>query len=278
MSPTPSAHPKVAIVTGASAGIGNATAQRLMAAGYHVVAAARRVDAMADLAAAGATVLRMDITVEADVEALVQHVEQLGGADVLVNNAGYGLYGAVEDIPIAEARRQFEVNLFGLAHLTQRVLPGMRARGAGTIVNVSSVGGKVYTPLGAWYHATKHALEGWSDALRFEVAPFGVRVVIIEPGGILTEFEGVMASPMLTYSGEGPYGPLAHAMAKQAATMYRSPRISPPSVIADVIARAVQAKRPRTRYAAGHMARVILFLRRWLSDRAFDAVLRSQAK
>src|SRR5262245_52781560 len=154
---------KVAIVTGASSGIGESTARRLRALGYTVYAAARRVDRMAGLAADGIRVVRLDVTDDASMSALVDHVvAESGRIDVLVNNAGYGSYGAVEDVPLAEARRQFEVNVFGLARLTQLVLPHMRRQGAGRIVNISSIGGKIHEPLGGWYHATKFAVEGLS--------------------------------------------------------------------------------------------------------------------
>lgn len=265
----------VALVTGASSGIGHATARRLAEDGHTVYAAARRVDRMADLAAVGVRPIAMDITDPAQVEAAVARIEaEAGGVDVLVNNAGFATYGAVEDTPIADARAQFEVNLFGLALLTQRVLPHMRARKFGRIINISSIGGKIYTPMGAWYHATKHALEGWSDALRLELEPFGVDVVIIEPGLILTEFGDVMSGPLLARSGAGPYGEQARKVAKATARSYAPGGGSPPSVVADAIARAATARRPATRYAVGHLARLILFVRRWTSDRIFDWVIR----
>jgi len=164
----------VALVTGASSGIGKETVKKLLEAGYTVYAAARRVEKMNDLADLGASILKMDVTDRVSIEAGVTNI--LYGErsiDVLVNNAGYGSYGAIEDVPLEEVRRQFEVNIFGLARLTQLVLPGMREKRFGKIVNVSSMGGKIYTPFGGWYHATKHALEGLSDSLRLETAPFG---------------------------------------------------------------------------------------------------------
>ncbi|MEM6431987.1 MAG: SDR family NAD(P)-dependent oxidoreductase, partial [Deinococcota bacterium] len=150
---------QIALVTGASSGIGKATAKQLLADGLTVYVAARRVEKMDDLKELGAIPLKMDITQDDDIRAVVDTItQQNGGVDVLVNNAGYAIYGAVEDIPIEDARRQFEVNIFGLARLTQLVLPHMRDKRAGKIINISSVGGKIYTLLGAWYHATKHAL------------------------------------------------------------------------------------------------------------------------
>ncbi|TAA36365.1 SDR family NAD(P)-dependent oxidoreductase [Pseudoxanthomonas winnipegensis] len=261
----------IILVTGASSGIGKATARKLLQQGHTVYVAARRVEAMQDLQAQGAIPLRMDITQEADVAAVVERIQKENGAlDVLVNNAGYAIYGSVEETSIDDARAQFEVNLFGLARLTQLLIPAMRERGRGTIVNISSMGGKIYTPLGAWYHATKRAVEGWSDALRIELKAFGIDVVVIEPGIIATEFGDVMTQPMLDRSGHGPYGKLAHAIAGSKSPM------SQPNVVADAIARAVQARRPKTRYVAGNLARPLMFVRKYFGDRVYDRLIMSQ--
>lgn len=265
------------LITGASSGMGEATAEKLLDEGHTVYAAARRLEAMRDLEERGATALRMDITEEEDVAAVVDRItDERGGVDVLVNNAGFGLYGAVEDVPLEEARYQFEVNLFGLARLTRLVLPGMRKRGGGRIVNVSSMGGRIYMPLGAWYHASKHALEGWSDSLRVELAPFGIDVVVVEPGIIATEFGDVMVEPMLEHSGDGPYADLARRMAEATRESYRPENATAPSRVAEVIARAVGADRPKTRYVVGRMARPLMTARKWLGDRIFDRLLTSQ--
>ena len=196
-----------------------------------------------------------------------------GGIDVLVNNAGYGSYGAVEDVPIDEARRQFEVNLFGLARVTQLVLPRMRDNGFGKIVNVTSVGGKIYSPFGAWYHATKHALEGWSDALRIEAAGFGIDVIIVEPGGIKTPWGEIATANLRETSGSGVYAAGVAKTAEGMRKLYEGKQLSDPSVIARTIVQAVTAARPRTRYAAGYMARSVLLLRWLLPDRLFDRVI-----
>ena len=173
-----------------------------------------------------------------------------------------------------EARYQFEVNLFGLGRLTQLVIPGMREKKAGKIINVSSAGGKVFVPLGAWYIATKHALEGWSDCLRFELKPFNIDVVVIEPGAIATEFEDVMVAPMLERSGEGPYAPMAQAMAKATSEMASNPKASsPPSVITKVIVDAIKAARPKTRYVAGKYAKSLIFTRKWFGDAVYERAL-----
>ena len=270
---------KVALVTGASSGIGKAIAERLAREGYSVIAAARRTDRMKDLEALGIETHALDVSKEDSIAALVDHIGRKHGAvDVLVNNAGFGLYGAVEDIPQADARYQLEVNLFGPARLIQLLLPAMREKRAGTIVNMSSIGGKIFTPLGAWYHATKHALEGFSDCLRMELAEFNIDVVIVEPGAILTEFGSVLEDGLMKNSGQGPYAGTARNFAKAAKRAYEQKVGSPPSVIADVVAQAVRAKRPKTRYAAGKYAGMLLFIRKWFSDRFFERVIGSMAK
>ena len=267
----------VALVTGASSGIGKATARQLLDDGLTVYTAARRLPKMNELEDLGAHALPMDITVDSDIRRVVETIGQRdGGVDVLVNNAGYATYGAVEDTSIDEARRQFEVNLFGLGRLTQLVLPHMRKQGSGTIINVSSMGGKIYTPLGAWYHATKHALEGWSDCLRLELEPFGIDVVIIEPGIIATEFGDVMSGPLMERSGNTAYSELAKNVSQSTKESYEKGNGIPPSVIADTISRAVAAGKPRTRYAKGHLAKPLILLRCILSDRLFDKLIMSQ--
>ncbi|MBB5856929.1 oxidoreductase [Amycolatopsis umgeniensis] len=261
---------KVALVTGASAGIGEATALALQEAGYTVYGAARRVERMAGLAERGIKILEMDVTDDASMVAGVERIiEESGRIDVLVNNAGYGSYGAFEDVPLSEGKYQFEVNLFGLARLVQLTTPHMRAQGSGKIVNVSSIGGKIYEPLGGWYHSTKFAVEGLSDSLRLELKPFGVDVVVIEPGAIKTEWGGIAVENLLKTSGDTAYAPQAKALAK---FFGQAERGSHPKVIADVIVKAVRARRPKTRYAAGLGAKPILFVRRVLPDRAFDAL------
>ena len=268
---------RTVLITGASSGIGKATAKKLIAEGYTVYTAARRVEKMDDLKELGCVPLKMDITKEEDISAAVNRIRgDRGGVDILINNAGFGTQGSIEETSLDDARYQFEVNLFGLARLTQLVLPSMRENRFGKIVNISSIGGKMYVPLGGWYHATKHALEGWSDCLRTEVQQFGIDVVIVEPGAIGTEFNDVFVGPMLERSGDGPYRDLAHGIANYAREMEERPNgSSPPSVIADTIVKALKARRPRTRYAAGKMAKPILFARRWASDRVFDRLIGS---
>jgi len=244
-----------------------------------VYGAARRVERMRDLVEAGGHAVELDVTEEAQVREVVARVlEEAGRIDVLVNNAGYAVYGAVEDTSLDDARRQFEVNLFGAAAVTKAVLPAMRAQRSGRIINVSSMGGKVHSPLGAWYHSSKHALEGWSDCLRIETAQFGIDVVIVEPGAIATEFGSVLEQPMLERSAEGAYGAMTKAVALSTKATYEKGGSSPASVVADTISKAIVVRRPNTRYVVGKYARPLLFMRRWLSDRLFDAIIMSQVK
>lgn len=270
---------KVILITGASSGIGHETALQLIKEGNIVYGAARRTDRMQDLKSASGHVLTMDMTDDQSmVEGVKKVIEEQGKIDVLINNAGYAIYGAVEDIKIEDARREFEVNLFGLGRLTQLVLPHMREAKSGKIINISSMGGKMYTPLGAWYHAAKHAVEGWSDCLRLETKQFGIQVVVIEPGAIATEFGDVMTAPMIETSGKGPYAKLVDSLVAASKKSYEKGGSSPASVIARVISKAVRARKPRTRYAKGKYAKPMLFIRRYFSDRFFDRVIMSQVK
>jgi len=271
---------KVALVTGASAGIGKSIAQRLLADGWTVYGGARRVEQMADLAAQGARILSLDVTDEASMKAAVDALLAAEGRlDALVNNAGYGSYGALEEVPLAEARRQFEVNVFGLMRLTQLVLPAMRAAGSGTVVNVSSMGGRIWMPIGGWYHATKHALEVLSDVLRVEARPFGVRVVVVQPGAIESEWAGIAAGHLEATARGSAYSELIGPMAS---VLRNYGTAASPAVIADVVSRALSTRSPRRRYAAPMNAKAFLFLRWLLPDAAWEwliaATIRSMAR
>jgi len=265
---------KTALVTGASSGIGEETARTLHKLGYTVYAAARRTDRLKQLTAIGIHALTMDVT---DDESMSSGIEQIiaetGRIDILVNNAGYGSYGAIEDVSLDEARRQFEVNVFGLGRLTQLVLPHMRAQRSGTIINISSMGGRLTTPLGGWYHATKYAVEALSDALRMETAPFGIDVVVIEPGGIRTEWSGIAADHLEETAEGSAYASQIKAVANSMRSESTNKRQSPPSVIADTVEKIVTARKPRTRYVVGFAAKPLVTLRRILPDRAFDRVI-----
>lgn len=270
---------RVALVTGASSGLGNAFAQALLAEGLVVYVAARRLERMDELVQLGAIALQLDITRDEDVAKAAERIHrEHGGVDVLINNAGFGLYGAMEDTCIEDAQYQFEVNLFGTARITRALLPYMREQHAGKIINISSMGGKMYTLLGSWYHASKHAIEGWSDCLRLELAPFGIEVVIIEPGVIDTGFSDVLIAPMLERSGSGAYRDMANDVARATEASYAEGQASDPQVIVELIMKAVRARKSRTRYVAGKYARLLMFIRKWFGDRIFDKVVMSTIK
>lgn len=266
--------PKTALVTGASSGMGEEIARTLHKLGYTVYAAARRTDRLKQLTAIGIHALTMDVT---DDESMSSGIEKIiaetGRIDILVNNAGYGSYGAIEDVSLDEARRQFEVNVFGLGRLTQLVLPYMRAQRSGTIINISSVGGRLTNPLGGWYHASKHAVEALSDALRMETAPFGIDVVVIEPGGIRTEWPGITADHLEGTAEGSAYASQIKAVANSMRSESTNKRQSPPSVIADTVEKIVTARKPHTRYVVGFGGKPLVILRRILPDRAFDRVI-----
>ena len=268
---------KVALVTGASSGIGRETAILLAQQGFIVYGAARRLEKMEQLKQKGIKLLAMDVTDEASMaEGVKAILAAESRIDVLVNNAGYGSYGALEDVPLSEARYQFEVNIFGMARLSQLILPHMRAQRSGRIINISSIGGKLGEPHGAWYHATKYAVEGLSDSLRMELKEFGIDVVIIEPGAIVTEWATIAREHMLKTSGNTAYGALTQ---KHAAMFARADKAgSPPVVVARTIVKAITTQRPKTRYATGGGAKIILFVRKILSDRMFDKLILSMMK
>ncbi len=272
----PSIQGKTVLVTGASSGIGKSTAEELLKTGAKVYVAARRVEKMDDLAAKGAVPVSMDITNEESIKTGINSIlNKESSIDILVNNAGYGSYGTIEDVPIEEAKRQFEVNIFGLARITQLVLPGMRKNRYGKIVNISSMAGKIYSPFGGWYHATKHALEGLTDCLRLETKGFGIDAIIIEPGGIKTDWGIIAAENLKKTSAEGAYAESAVLSADRLEKMYRGGSLSDASVVSGTILKAIKAKRPKTRYATGHMAGSSIFLRKILSDRIFDIMISS---
>jgi NAD(P)-dependent dehydrogenase (short-subunit alcohol dehydrogenase family) len=273
---------KAVLITGCSSGIGRATALRLLSSGSTVYATARRPEAIADLADAGARTLALDVTDEESMRAAVQRVEDDEGAiGVLINNAGYSQSGAVESVPMEAARRQFETNVFGLVRLTQLVLPKMREQRFGKIVNVGSMGGRLTFPGGGWYHATKHSLEALSDALRFEVRGFGIDVILLEPGLIVTEFGEAAGASMSEVSGadNDPYAEFNAAVGSITKGAYDGPmrRLGAgPERVAAVIERALRRRRAPARITITPSAKITIGLRRVLSDRAWDAAMRGQ--
>lgn len=271
--------PKVVLITGCSSGIGEATALYLVKRGWRVCATARKAESLGKLAAAGCRTLALDVTDEASMQQAVAAVTAAeGGIGVLINNAGYSQSGALETLTPAQLREQFDTNVFGLMRLTQIVLPGMRAQGAGRIVNISSMGGKLTFPGGGAYHAAKHAVEALSDALRFEVQGFGIDVIVIEPGLIRTGFADAARKTIAGATGNGPYDAFNDAVAIATKDVYEKGPLSwlggKPIHVARVIAGALQASRPRPRYTVTASASLLLFMRRWMSDRAWDNFLK----
>lgn len=276
---------KAVLITGCSSGIGRATARRLAAAGWTVYATARRPESIADLEAVGCRTLALDVTDEDSMVAAVRAVEQTHGAvGVLINNAGYSQSGAIETVPVEAVRRQFETNVFGLARLTQLVLPRMRDQRWGKIVNLGSMGGRLVFPGGGWYHATKYALEAVSDALRFEVRGFGIDVILLEPGLITTEFaQAATASMEEAAAGDGaagdPYAQFNATVASATQGAYEGPlRLfgAGPERVAKVIERSLRRRRAPTRVTITPSAKLTIPTRRLLPDRAWDALMRAQ--
>ena len=267
---------RAALITGCSTGIGRATALALLAKGFTVYATARRLESIEDLAALGCRTLTLDVTSEESMVAAVAAVEaEHGHVEVLVNNAGYALQGPVEETSLDAVRAQFETNVFGLTRLCQLVLPGMRAARSGRIVNIGSMGGRFTFPGGAFYHASKHAVEAISDALRLEVAPFGVHVALVQPGPVVSAFvDSAVDSVDVT---DGPYAEFNQQLVDRYRQAYDGSssnlEISPEKV-ADVIASAATSSRPRSRYAVGAMAKTLITTRRLLPDVAWDTVVR----
>ena len=270
---------KVILVTGASSGIGYDAAEAFVRQGHRVYAAARRVERMEPLKDLGVVPLRMDVTDEASLEAGVRTVlEAEGRIDALVNNAGYGYFGAIENVPLEEARRQLEVNVFGLARLCQLVIPSMREQGSGRIVNISSVAGKTVLYFGGWYHVSKFSVEALSDALRMELKPFGIDVSMIEPGGIKTNW-GIIAADHLAESSKGtPYEAEGLRESETMRKAYSMRLLSNPSSVTRAISKAVNSRRPRARYRVGFGAGTLLFLHAILPTRWWDALFRLGGK
>ncbi len=270
---------KAVLITGCSSGIGHATAERLAACGWNVYATARRLEAIADLEQKGCKTLGLDVTDEASMEAAVARVIEAEGAiGVLVNNAGYSQSGAVETVPMDRVRRQFETNVFGLTRMCQLVLPGMREQGWGKIVNIGSIGGKVTFPGGGIYHGTKYAVEALSDVLRFEVRGFGVDVILVEPGLIVTGFADA-ATASVVPDADGPYARFNQAVAKLTTEAYKGPMSklgAGPEAVAKTIVGALDSKRPRARYPVTLSAHLMINLRRFTADRVWDLMMRAQ--
>lgn len=270
---------KVILITGASSGMGKETAKALILQGHTVYTVARRLDQMEDLKSLGGFPIQMDVTNEEDIQHVVDTIIQKEGKiDVLWNNAGYGLYGAVEDVTLNDARNQFEVNVFGMAAVTQKVTPYMRKAKSGTIINTSSMGGKMYFPMGAWYHASKHAVEGLSDCLRLELKQFNIKVVVLEPGFIATEFGSVLLNGFSKISKQSAYKGMMDKIAEGTQKASQGNGSSKPTVISNTIVKIVNSNNPKTRYRVGKFAKPMVWMRTYLGDRMFDRIVMSQMK
>lgn len=263
---------KTVLITGASSGMGAATAKLFNANGYNVIAAARRTEKMAELKKVGIAVHPLDVTEDESIITCINWIEEnYGNVDILINAAGYGHFGSLEDTATEAGIAQFDVNVFGLARVTKAALPGMRKNGEGKIINISSIGGKITSPFGGWYQSSKFAVEGMSDVLRMEVKPFGIDVIVIEPGAILTEWRSIATDALAKISGKGPYKKYVSTAINAINNSYKT--ASEPQVIAEGILKSVNARKPKTRYAIGHRAGSFLFARWLLSDKMFDRIV-----
>ncbi|MCL2107114.1 MAG: oxidoreductase [Oscillospiraceae bacterium] len=270
---------KAALVTGASRGIGLAVAERLLSDGYIVYCAARSVDQMGGLAEKGGVVLPLDCGDEASVTALAERIiQENGGVDVIINNAGYGQYGAIEAVPMAVGRAQMEVNFFAPVRLIQLLAPAMRERGGGRIVNISSVAGRVYSPLSGWYCASKFALEGISDCLRIELRPFGIQLSLVEPSPIKTEWSEGAKKSLLEYCAGTAYEEFAQKSYRLLKGATDGRAASGVDAVVKSVMKAVNAKNPKPRYYSGKIARLSVVSKTMLGDRLFDLAMNSQLK
>ena len=271
------------LITGCSSGIGRASADLLVKAGHTVYATARRTESLAELEAAGARVLALDVTSEDSMAAAVEHIEaEHGRVGTLVNNAGYGEYGTIEEADLDRVRKMFETNVFGLARLTQLVLPGMRRAHRGRIINIGSMGGRMTFPVGGYYHATKYAVEAISDALRNEVRRFGIDVVLIEPGMTRTGFEDNVHSSVANGAGTQADSPYAELLASNAANTsggYSNPLMATgPESVARVVLKALESEHPRSRYLLTPVAKAMVTARTLGGDRVWDTLVKQQFK
>ena len=261
---------KVVLITGTAYGIGKSTAELLIDKGHIGYGGDILVEENLYLNDIGGTALEMDVTNQEHIDkAINQIISEQGRVDVLVNNAGLGVYGAIEDVSMEDIYYQYDVNLFGLARVTKAVLPYMREKESGLIINISSVLGETYGPLAGWYLSTKHALEGWSDALRVELKEFDIDVVVVQPGAINTNFSNVTKTYIDKYRENSAYQHLYGEPITDTGNEVLSNQ-SDPIVIAKVINKAMNARNPKTRYAAGAYSKIGIFLRKIMTDKMFD--------
>lgn len=267
---------KVILVTGASSGMGKETCLLLAQQGYIVYGAARRTELLSELEKYGVKTMYLDLTDDLSMQDCVKHIlDKEGKIDILINNAGYGSFGTIEDVPLEEARMQVEVNLFGLARMAQLVTPSMRKNNYGKIVNIASVGGRIWSPFGGWYHATKHAVEGLSHCMRMELEPFGIDVIIVEPGVIKTNWGSIAKNNLIKTSGHGAYSIRVRKAAEEIEKIYSNKLASSPVKVAECIKKAITAKRPKPRYSTGLGSKACIFLIKIVPIRVFDKLMQS---
>lgn len=268
---------QIVLVTGASSGIGKAIAEDLAKQGYYVFASARSMDKLETMRSSNIEPLQLDVTDPEDIKAAVAHIQSSKGRlDILVNNAGYGIYGTVEGLTTDQVHRAFDVNVFGLGQMTQAVLPLMRKQKSGTIINMSSVVGKLSTPALGWYAASKHAVEGLTDALRLEVKAFGIKVILIEPGSINTGFEDVAMATLNKSNDPAAYQDLREGFSKLIRRGFAS--APGPEAVVKEINKALSSNHPKARYAAGRDSKLFIFAKSILSDRMVDWAIANQLK
>ena len=264
---------KVILITGTASGMGKATAEKLIAEGHVVYGGDIQYEKNKYLDRIGGHSLDMDVTKDEEVDAGVDRIiKEQGRIDVLINNAGYGLFAPIEEVTIEDAWKQFDVNMFGYARTVKAVLPHMRKQNMGRIINLTSMGGKIYTPMGGWYHATKHALEGWSDCLRLETKEFNISVVVVEPGIIKTNFYNAVIEASGKYYENSNYQHMIPDMSSQASQDLLA-RASEPEVIAKVMNKIINKRKPKTRYVKGRMAKMAIFYRNTFGDKAYDRLI-----
>ena len=264
---------KVVLITGASSGIGFETAMLLLQKGFRVYACARRLDAMHMIQEQGGEIVYLDVTSEESMNNCVNYVlNKEKHIDILINNAGYGCCGSIEDIPFKEVKHQYEVNVFGLGKMIQLVLPSMRTQNSGKIINISSMGGRFTSPYAGWYHSTKYAIESISDALRMELQPWNIDIILIEPGMIQTNWGNIAAENIRMYSDNTPYQNYAQKAANYYKSHYQAvnSNLTKPSVIAKTILKAILSSKPKTRYLVGKYSHLFIWIKRLLPDKCFQ--------
>jgi short-subunit dehydrogenase len=269
----------VALVTGASSGIGMETAKALANKGYKVYAGARRLDKMQSLANLGVVVVELDVTRQALIDAVAEKIlKENNRIDLLVNSAGYGLHGAIEEVSLSDARQQFEVNVFGCAGVIRAFLPSMRQQKSGWIINISSLAGKISPPMSGWYNASKHALEALSDSLRLELMEFGIKVILVQPASVRSEFGDIALKNLRLYGQIADYANWNSLWAKSIELSKSEQNTIPPAMIAAEIIRILEAKKVKPRYVVPSAAKSFLFLTRMFSDSFVDKLILAKVK